>query len=47
VGARRAKHMRADTDDPSRVRDPAVEWLLNHTVTLTDGPSNGSRPACR
>lgn len=28
--------MRADADDPARVRDPAIELLLGHTAILTD-----------
>ena len=28
--------MRTDTDDRARVRDPALERLLDHTATLTD-----------
>jgi len=29
--------MRTDADHPARVRDPAIELLLSHTATLTDG----------
>jgi hypothetical protein len=37
--------MRTDADDPTRIRDPAIELLLSHTATLTD---EGSRfPPCR
>ena len=28
--------MRTDADDLACVRDPAIELLLSHTVTLTD-----------
>jgi hypothetical protein len=28
--------MRTDTDDPARVRDPAIEPLLSHAATLAD-----------
>ena len=35
VRTRGAKNMRTDADDPSDVRDPAVELLLRHTATLT------------
>ena len=36
--------MRADADDPARVRNPAIELLLNHTATLTDEPCSRPRP---
>jgi hypothetical protein len=37
--------MRTDADDPARVRDPTIELLLSHMVTLTD--ERCSRPRAR
>jgi catechol 2,3-dioxygenase-like lactoylglutathione lyase family enzyme len=36
-----AKNVRADADDPARVRDPTIEPLLSHTATVTDEWSYG------
>src|SRR5207247_11400072 len=42
--------MRTDAYDPARVRDPAIELLLSHTVTLTERtarlPAGPSTTAC-
>ena len=47
VRARGAKHVRTDADDRACVRDPANEWLLDHSVTLTRAILLGRRAVVR